>query len=135
MTFKTTAIVTAIVAFLLGAGYILAGALVIGRWQIDITGGVLLIGRRLGALYLGLSVIFFLARSTPVSAARTALSAGAAVTLSTLAVLGTYELAAGHVANGMLASIAIETLLAIAYLRILFIDNKQTNGGRSKEKP
>jgi hypothetical protein len=128
MTFKTTAIITAVVSFLLGAGYLLFGELVMGRWQIPITDSVLLIGRRIGALYLGLSVIFFLARSAPVSVARTALCTGTAIALSVLALLGIYELSAGHVGKGILASIAIESLLVIAFIRTLLIDRNQAAG-------
>jgi len=128
MTFKTIANISAIVSFLLGAGYLLFGELVMGRWQIPITDSVLLVGRRIGALYLGLSVIFFLARSAPASVARIALCAGTAIALSVLALLGIYELSVGHVGKGILASIAIESLLAIAYVRILLIDRKQGAG-------
>lgn len=128
MTFKTTAIITAVVSFLLGAGYLLFGELVMGRWQIPITDSVLLIGRRIGALYLGLSVIFFLARSAPVSVARTALCTGTAIALSVLALLGIYELSAGHVGKGILASIAIESLLVIAFIRTVLIDRNHAAG-------
>jgi hypothetical protein len=122
MNFKTTAIVTAIVTFGLGCGYLFVGDLVVGRWQIQATDGVLLLGRRIGALYLGLSVVYFLARSAPVSIARTALSAGTAVALSVLVVLGVYELAVGHVGPGILVSAAIEFILALSYIRILFVE-------------
>ena len=87
MKFRIFAVITAIVSLLLGAGYLFLGALLIGRWQIEPTSSVLLFGRRMGALYLGLSVMFFLARSAPVSVARTALSAGTAVACSLLALL------------------------------------------------
>jgi hypothetical protein len=128
MTFKTTAIITALVSFLLGAGYLLVGELIMGRWQIPITESVLLVGRRSGALYLGLSVIFFLARSAPVSSARTALCSGTAIALLVLALLGIYELSSGHVGKGILASITIESLLAVAYVRLLLIERKQAAG-------
>jgi hypothetical protein len=129
MNFKTTAIITAVVSFLLGAGYLVLGEVVIGRWQIPISDSVLLMGRRIGALYLGLSLIYFLARSAPVSVARTALSAGTALALSILVLLGIYELTAGRVGAGILSSVAIEALLAFAYIRILFEDRKQVVGG------
>ena len=115
MNFRAMAVITAIVTLLLGAGYLFAGALVIGRWQIEPSDGVLLLGRRMGALYLGLSVMFFLARSAPASVGRTALSVGAAVVCSLLALLGIYEFAAGRAGAGILASVAIEALLALGY--------------------
>jgi hypothetical protein len=129
MSFKTIAFITAIVALALGVGYLFFGALVIGRWQIQPTGSVLLLGRRIGVLYLGLSVMFFLSRSAPVSVARTALSAGTAVALSLLALLGVIELTAGRVGPGILASAAIESLIALGYVRILFTERKAEGKG------
>jgi hypothetical protein len=128
MSFKTTAIITSIVLFLLGACYLIIGELVIGRWQIQLSEAVLLLGRRMGAVYLGLSIMFFLVRSAPVSVGRTAVCAGTATVTSLLVLLGIYELVAGHVGTGILASIAVETLLAVAYIRIVMIDRKQSVG-------
>jgi hypothetical protein len=122
MTFRTIAVITAIVTFALGVGYLFFGALVVGRWQIQPTDGVLILGRRMGALYLGLSVIYFLARSAPVSAVRTALSIGTSVALILLVLLGVYELTVGHVGPGILVSVTIEFLLAIGFIRILFTE-------------
>jgi hypothetical protein len=118
------AIVTAIVTLVLGAGYLIAGEISVGRWQIEPTVSVLLLGRRIGALYLGLSIIFFLARSAPVSVARTALSAGTAVAVSLLSMLSIYEFAMGHAAAGILVSASIEALLAVGYVRVLFAERK-----------
>ena len=125
MSFKTIAIITAIIGLVLAVGYLFFGAVVIGRWQLQSTESVLLLGRRLGAFYLGLSVIFFIARSAPVSVARTALSAGAAVILLLLVVLGIYEFLTGHSGSGILVSVFIELLLALGYVRILFIEQKR----------
>lgn len=131
MAFKTTAVTTSIVTFVLGAGYLVAGRLLIGRWRIEPTESVLLFGRRIGALYLGLAVIFFLVRSVGASVERSALSAGAAVTCSLLALLGIYEFSAGRAGAGILASVAVEALLALAYTRLLLIDRRNgTIGSR-----
>ena len=61
MSFRFVAVVTAAILLVLGLGYLLAGTLLVARWQIQPTAAVLLLGRRIGALYLGLSVMFFLA--------------------------------------------------------------------------
>jgi hypothetical protein len=124
MSFKTIAVTSAILVLALGLGYLFAGAFMVGRWQIEPTDGVLLLGRRIGGLYLGLSVMFFLAKSAPVSVTRTALSAGTAVALSLLALLGVYELTAGHAGPGILVSVVIESLLALGYIRILFTEQR-----------
>ena len=129
MSFRTIAVITAICALALGLGYLFVGALVVGRWQIQPTDSVLLLCRRIGGFYLGLSVMSFLARSAPMSVTRTALSAGAAVLLSLLALLGVYELTAGHAGPGILVSVVIESLLALGYIRILFTERRAAVGG------
>lgn len=129
MSFRTIAVVTAIVALALGVGYLFFGTLVVGRWQIQPTDGVLLLGRRIGCLYLGLAVMYFLGRSAPLSVARTALSAGTAAALSLLALFGVYELTAGHAGSGILASVAIESLIALGYIRILLTERRAAAKG------
>jgi len=124
MNFKNIAVVTAFIAFVLGIGYLFFGSLIIGRWQIEPTNSVLLLGRRMGSLYLGLSIIFFLLRSLAMSIARTALIIGAAVTLSLLALLGLYEYSVGSVGSGILVSVVIEAILAIGYIIVFFNDRK-----------
>jgi hypothetical protein len=124
MSFRAVASITAAVLFVLGLGYLFAGSLVVARWQLEPTDAVLLLGKRIGALYLGLSVMFFLARPVPISLARTALSAGAGVVCTLLSTLGVYEFLVGHSGPAILASACIEALLAVAYARILLTDHK-----------
>lgn len=124
MTFRTTATAAAIIAFVLGVGYLFAGHLVVGRWQVDPTQGVLLMGRRMGAVYLGLAAMFFVARSAAPSPARSAISAGAAAALFLLSFLGTYEFATGGAARGILVSAGIELVLAIGFTRALLGDRR-----------
>ena len=125
MRFKTVAVITAVILFVLGLGYFFFGALIVGRWQVEPTASVILLARRIGCLYLGLSVIFFLARSAPRSAVRTALSIGTVVVTLLLAGTGAYELALGHVGKGILASAAVEFLLGLAFVSVLFTERKE----------
>ncbi len=134
MNFKVIATVTAIIAFVLGVVYLFAGELAVGRWQIQPTESVLLLGRRMGALYLGLSIMFFLARSAPASTTRTALGAGTAVALWVLVFLGVCELAAGHAGRGILGSVAVESTLALAYTWLLFTERKVLAGREEKKE-
>lgn len=124
MTFRTVATAAAIIAFVLGLGYLFAGHLVVGRWQVDPTQGVLLMGRRMGAVYLGLSAMFFAARSAGASPARSALAGGAAVALLLLAALGTYEFATGNAARGILVSAAVELVLSFGFARVFIADRR-----------
>jgi len=119
MNFKTLALITAIIMFVLGAGYLLAGTALVGRWQIQPTEGVLLLARRIGGIYISLSVGFFLARNAPVSVARTALSTAIAMGTLFLASLGVYEFSAGRAGAGILVSAMVESLMAIGYIWFL----------------
>jgi hypothetical protein len=124
MSFKNIAVVTSLIALVLGIGYLFFGSFLIGRWQIEPTNNVLLLGRRMGILYIGLSIIFFQTKSLNLSKARTALSIGAASTLSLLAIMGIYEYSMGRVGAGILASVVIESLLSLGYIIILIKDRK-----------
>jgi hypothetical protein len=124
MTYRATATAAGIIALILGLGYLFAGHLVVGRWQVDPTEGVLLLGRRMGAVYLGLALMFFLTRSAPPSPARSALALGAVVVLGLLAALGVYEFAAGHAARGILVSAAVEFVLALGFARTLVAERR-----------
>lgn len=124
MTFRAVATAAAIIAFVLGLGYLFFGHLVVGRWQVEPTQGVLLMGRRMGAVYLGLSAMFLAARSAGASPARSALAGGAAIALFLLAVLGVYEFATGNAARGILVSVAVELLLSAGFARVLMLDRR-----------
>ena len=53
MSFHTLAIVTCIAALLLATGWLFAGRLRPKRWRIEPCVAALLVGRRIGAVYLG----------------------------------------------------------------------------------
>ena len=127
ITFKVTASVAAVVTFALAIGYLFAGALMAWRWQIDPTESVLLYCRRIGATFLGLSVMFMLARSIPNSEARRAISGGAVVMCLVLAFLGSYEYSVGHAATPILISAALELLVASAFAWHLITDWRATS--------
>lgn len=129
MTFKTMAVVTALIGLVLGIGYLFFGALVVGRWQLETTADVLLMSRRIGCLYLGISVMLCLARSAPASVARTAIAAGMAVGLTLLAVSGIHAFAAGHAGRGILISGALELLLALGLLCVLVKERRTAPKG------
>jgi hypothetical protein len=124
MTFRATATITGIVTFALGLGYLLAGPLVLGRWGIEATPGLLLLGRRLGALYLGLSVMFLLSRSAPSSPIRTAMGSGTALSCLCLAAVGIHAWSARLAGRGILVSVAVELLIAGAFLLVLLRERR-----------
>lgn len=122
MKFKTMAIVTGVALLALGIGYFFFGAIIVGRWQVEPTAGVLLLARRIGCSYLGLALVFFLARKAPLSIARTALSAGAVAITLLLAGTGVYALAMGHAGKGILISAAVELLLGLGFICVLLTE-------------
>jgi hypothetical protein len=124
MKFKTMAIITGVALLALGLGYFFFGAVIVGRWQVEPTASVLLLTRRIGCLYLGLALVFFLARKAPASPARTALSAGAVVITLLLAATGVHALALGHAGKGILISAAIELLLGLGFIWVLLAEKK-----------
>lgn len=119
MSFTAVAIATSIASLLLGLGWLFAGSLVLKRWRVEANPVALLVGRRLGAAYLGIAVILFAARSAPASELRTAVAAGLLAALVLLAVLGLLELKSGRAGKGILASVVLELVLAAGFLSVL----------------
>ncbi len=119
MSFYTLSIITAIAGLLLGLGWLFAGSKLFKRWGINAHLDGLLVGRRLGAVYLGISVILFLGRSAPSSDLRTALCIGMLMSMLMLALLGLYEFRARRANALILVSVALELFLAAGFVGIL----------------
>ena len=119
MRFDLLALATSLITFVLGMGWLFKGTLLLKRWAIEPNAVGLLIGRRIGVIYLSLSLIFFLARSAPPSDARSALSAGALVACTLLAALGWFEFKARRVGPGILVSVTAELMLSAGFASFL----------------
>ena len=115
MTFKIMAYVTAIAGCILGLRFIFAGASVLKQWGIAATDGSLVVSRRIGALYLGLALMFFLGRTAAPSDLRSAVCLGMGGAIALLACLGLFELWAGRVTSGIIVPAIVETLLAAGF--------------------
>jgi hypothetical protein len=59
MTFQLIALVMTCAGCLLGIRFIFAGASVLKEWGVQETAGSLVVFRRIGAIYLGLALMFF----------------------------------------------------------------------------
>ncbi len=119
MSFHALAIVTCIAASLLGLGWLTAGTLMLKRWRIEPSVGALLIGRRIGAVYLGVALLCFLVRSTTSPELITGVSLFAALTNALLAGLGLYEYRARRAGPAILVSVAVELLLLLGFGAVL----------------
>lgn len=121
MTFQTLSLVTSIAALLLGAGWLAAGRLMLQRWRIEPSVGALLVGRRIGVIYLGVALLFFLVRSIESSELITIVSTFAALANALLAGLGVYEYHARRAGPAILVSVAFELALVVGFGRLLLI--------------
>src|SRR5215472_8800624 len=112
MTFKVMAFAMTFGGCVLGLRFIFAGASVLKEWGIEATDGPLVMGRRIGALYLGLALMFFLGRNAGPSDLRSAVCLGTGGAIALLACLGFFELWAGRVTSGIIVPAIVETVLA-----------------------
>ena len=119
MSFHTLAIVTCIAALLLASGWLFAGHLMLKRWRIEPSVGALLVGRRIGAVYLGVALLCFLVKSTTSPELITSISLFAALVNALLAGLGLYEYRARRAGPAILVSVAIELLLLLGFGSLL----------------
>lgn len=119
MSFHVLAIVTCIAALLLATGWLVAGKLMLKRWRLEPSEAALLLGRRLGVIYLGVALLFFLVRSTPSAELVTSVSLFATLANGLLAGLGLYEYRARRAGPAILISVAFEALLLVGFGRLL----------------
>jgi hypothetical protein len=119
MNFRTLANLTSLLFFMLAATWVFAPEFLLSTWGVDSSSPSGLVERRLAALYLGIGVMFFSARTTQPSSARTAMATGFIVTCLALAALGIFELASGHAKPGILSAVLVEAALAIAFIYVV----------------
>jgi hypothetical protein len=116
MTFRVMAIIMTCAGCILGLRLIFAGGSVLKEWGIEATVGSLVISRRIGAIYLGLALMFFLARAAAPSDHRSAVCLVTGGTIALLACLGLFEFLAGRASAGIFVSVIAETILAAGFV-------------------
>jgi hypothetical protein len=115
MTFHTLALVTCVAACVLGIGWLAVGRLMLQRWRIEPSDGALLVGRRIGVIYLGVALLFLLTRATDSPELITIVSTFAVLANALLAGLGLYEYRARRAGPAILVSVAFELLLVLGF--------------------
>ncbi len=115
MTFKLMALVMTLAGAALGLRFIFAGASVLRDWSIEVAEGPVVMGRRLGAIYLGIALMFFLGRNAPPSDLRSAVCLGIGGASALLATLGLFERWAGRVGGGIVVPAVIEGVVAAGF--------------------
>ncbi len=116
LSFRSLAIFAAVICFALAGTWLLAPSLLPDIWAVAYSYPVGLIGRRAGALFLGVGVMFTLARTAQPSQSRTALVVGLSISCLTLAALGIFEFATGHAGVGIFSAVVVEVALAVLFL-------------------
>lgn len=115
MQFETLSTLLAFVGFLLAIGWMVAAPLMLRRWRCEANPVALVVGRRLGVVYLSVSMIFFWTRSTTSMEVQHVLSMLAAVANLLLAVVGTTEFLRQRVGPGIFVSVLAEILFVLGY--------------------
>ncbi len=119
MSFTIAAVATSIAGLILGLGWLFAGTLLLKRWGLEANTSGLLVGRRLGAVYLGIGLMLFLGRSAPPSEFRSVVSIAMLAALALLALLGLFEFRAHRAGKAILVSVALEVILAGGFASVL----------------
>jgi hypothetical protein len=116
MTFKIMALVMTFAGCLLGLRFLFAAGSVLDEWGIEASAGSLVVSRRIGAIYLGLALMFFLGRAAAPSELRSAVCLVTGGAIALLACLGLFEFLAGRVSAGILRSVVGEAVLAAGFI-------------------
>ncbi|KYF86242.1 hypothetical protein BE17_14035 [Sorangium cellulosum] len=116
MTFKVMAFVMTFAGCLLGLRFLFAGGSVLQEWGIEVTAGSLIVARRIGAIYLGVALMFFLGRAAAPSELRSAVCLVTGGASALLACLGFFEFMSQRVSAGIFRSVVAEAVLAAGFV-------------------
>ena len=116
MAFVEISEISAALFLFLGIGWLLAGGWLLGRWNIEHTADNLMLGRRIGAAYLGSSAILFLARSAPPSGAQFAICVGTCISLVLMAGLNAWDYKSRRAGPEILVIVLLQVALAFGFL-------------------
>ena len=122
LSFRALALCASAICFALAGTWLFAPSLLLDIWGVGYTYPVGLVARRSAALFLGVGIMFYLARDAQPSRSRTALSVGLSVACLALAALGVFELTTGHAGPGILSAVVVEFGLAVLFL---YVEHRQ----------
>jgi hypothetical protein len=122
LSFRQAAIAGSTICFALAAVWMGAPQFILWVWQINGSDPTLLMARRGAALFLGFSVMLWLARNAESSPTRHALAVGFSVACAALAALGMYDFVAAQAGVGMLVAVAVEAMLALTFAVVRHAD-------------
>lgn len=119
MYHKYVVIIIALAVIGLGCRFMFSSDSILKEWGLESLGSTQVLGRRLGAIYFGLSVLLFLSL-TSMSNTQTIII-GVSTISGFLAISGIVDLYAGRVNTGIIRSIAAEIFLCLILLSTLII--------------
>lgn len=115
MTFTIVSTIAAVATILLGIGFLFSSSFMLDQWGLTHGPPTVFLSRRIGAIYLGLAVMFIVGRNAPPSRLRDAICIGLAIALALLALTGIIERTAKRVSAGIAVSIVVEFFLAASF--------------------
>ena len=121
MTFQIIALIMTCAACVLGARFIFAGGSVLKEWGVEATAGSIVLFRRMGAIYLGLALMFFLGRAAAPSDLRSAACLVTGGVIALLACLGLFDFLARRVGAGVFRSVVAETVFAAGFFWVWWV--------------
>jgi len=116
MTFQLMALIMTGAACLLGARFIFAGGSVLKEWGLEVTTGALIVCRRIGILYGGIALLFFLGRDAGPSEFRSAACLVTGGVIAALSGLGLFEFLSRRVRAGIFAAVVAEAVVAAGFV-------------------
>lgn len=116
LTFQALSIVMACAGCLLGLRFVLASGAVLREWGLETTVASTVVSRRIGVIYLGLGLMYFLGRSAAPSDLRSAVCLVSGGAIALLACLGLLDFLGRRASVGVFRSVIAEAVLAAGFL-------------------
>jgi len=116
LTFEILALVMTVACCALGIRFLVFGGGVLREWGLESTADALILFRRMGLMYLGLALMFFLGRTAAPSEIRSAVCLVLGGTALLLAGLGVFEFLARRAGAGIFRSVIAEAVLGAAFI-------------------
>jgi hypothetical protein len=117
LSFRTLSGITSSLCFLLALVWGLIPDALLAICSIESSPAAGFVARRSAVLFAAVGVMYYLARNTPPSVARNALSNGFMVGCFALAVLGFSEWLNGHAGPAILLAVLVEFALGLGFLQ------------------
>jgi hypothetical protein len=114
LRFQAVCSFVSVLCLVLASVWLIFPDLLLNSWGLEHTSSAGVVGRRLAALFLGLSFMMVKMRAAPPSPCSTAMADGFALSCIVLAVLGLVELWFGRVGPGIGLAVISELLVAWA---------------------